>query len=62
MDLIVMTTHGRGGVGRLLIGSIADGVLRRSSVPILLVRSGMAGRSTTTRVTAGDLVATAGSV
>ncbi len=40
MDMIALTTHGRGGLGRLLVGSIADGVLRRSPVPILLVRSG----------------------
>lgn len=45
MDLIAMTTHGRGGLGRLLVGSIADGVLRRSPVPIMLVRSGIADRA-----------------
>jgi nucleotide-binding universal stress UspA family protein len=38
-DVIVMATHGRGGVGRALIGSVADEVVRRSSVPILLVRA-----------------------
>jgi nucleotide-binding universal stress UspA family protein len=38
-DLIVMTTHGRGGVGRWVYGSVADRVLRRSSVPIVLVRA-----------------------
>ncbi len=36
-DLIVMSTHGRSGVGRWLYGSVADSVLRRSSVPVLLV-------------------------
>jgi nucleotide-binding universal stress UspA family protein len=41
VDLIAMTTHGRGGFGRLLLGSVADGVLRRSGVPVLLVRSDM---------------------
>ena len=41
MDLIAMTTHGRGGLGRVLMGSVTDAVLRRATVPILLVRSGM---------------------
>lgn len=40
-DLIAMTTHGRGPVGRLLLGSVADAVVRRSRVPVLLVRAGM---------------------
>ncbi len=35
--LIVMATHGRGGIGRALYGSVADQVLRSSSVPVLLV-------------------------
>lgn len=39
-DLIVMTTHGRGGVARLLVGSVADKVLRGASVPILIARGG----------------------
>ena len=37
-DLIAMTTHGRGGLGRLIFGSVADAVLRRAPCPILLVR------------------------
>jgi nucleotide-binding universal stress UspA family protein len=37
-DLIVMGTHGRGGLGRMLLGSVAEGVVRRSAVPVLLVR------------------------
>ncbi len=36
-DVIVMSTHGRGGLGRWLYGSVADQVLRRAEVPILLV-------------------------
>jgi nucleotide-binding universal stress UspA family protein len=35
--LIAMTTHGRSGLGRWLYGSVADGVLRRAPVPVLLV-------------------------
>lgn len=36
IDLIAMTTHGRGGAARLLLGSIANRVVRMSSVPVLL--------------------------
>ena len=38
-DLIIMTTHGRGGVGRLVMGSVADSILRGTTTPILLLRS-----------------------
>jgi nucleotide-binding universal stress UspA family protein len=37
-DLIVMTTHGRGGFSRFWLGSVADHLVRRASVPVLLVR------------------------
>ena len=37
-DVIVMGTHGRRGLNRLLLGSVADGVVRVSPVPVLLVR------------------------
>jgi len=37
-DLIVIGTHGRRGVRRLLLGSDAEQILRLSSVPVLLVR------------------------
>ncbi len=37
-DLIAMSTHGRSGIGRWVYGSVADKVLRSSSVPVLLVR------------------------
>jgi len=36
-SLIVMSTHGHGGLGRWLYGSVADEVLRRVPVPVLLV-------------------------
>lgn len=42
-DLIAMATHGRTGMARLLLGSVAEAVLRRSEVPVVLVRHGMAG-------------------
>jgi nucleotide-binding universal stress UspA family protein len=34
-DLIVMATHGRTGLGRLLMGSVAEAVLRRAPCPVL---------------------------
>ncbi len=37
-DLIAMTTYGRGGVGRLVFGSVADDVLRQAPCAMLLVR------------------------
>jgi nucleotide-binding universal stress UspA family protein len=36
-DLLVLGTHGRRGFERWLLGSVAEGVARRSSVPVLLV-------------------------
>ena len=39
VDLIIMATHGRSGVSRWVRGSVAERVLRASSIPILLVRA-----------------------
>lgn len=39
---IAMTTHGRTGLGRLLLGSVAAEVVRKSQLPVLLTRPGMA--------------------
>jgi nucleotide-binding universal stress UspA family protein len=36
--LIAMVTHGRGGLGRLVLGSIADHVVKYSGLPILLIK------------------------
>jgi nucleotide-binding universal stress UspA family protein len=38
IDLIVMGSHGRGGVSHLLLGSIAEKVVRRAPCPVLTVR------------------------
>lgn len=38
VSLILMTTHGRSGLGRVVFGSVADSVLRHASCPVLLVR------------------------
>lgn len=39
-DLIVLATHGRSGLVRLTLGSVADQLLRDSAAPLLLVRAG----------------------
>lgn len=38
-DLIAMSTHGRGGLGRLIFGSVAQAVLRQAEVPVFLMRA-----------------------
>ena len=38
IDLIVMSSHGRTGLGRLVLGSVAESVLRGTTTPILLLR------------------------
>lgn len=37
-ELIIIGTHGRSGFSRLLLGSIAEGVVRTSHIPVLLIR------------------------
>jgi nucleotide-binding universal stress UspA family protein len=37
-DLVALTTHGRSGLGRLVLGSVADAVVRHAPCPVLLVR------------------------
>ncbi|MGH9887144.1 MAG: universal stress protein [bacterium] len=38
-NLIVMTSHGRTGLSRAWLGSVADGVLRRAGIPVLVLRA-----------------------
>jgi nucleotide-binding universal stress UspA family protein len=38
IDLVVMGTHGRTGIAHLLVGSVAERVVRTSKVPVLVVR------------------------
>ena len=45
-DLIVIGTHGRTGLGRLLMGSVAEAVLRRARCPVLTVKSPAVARPT----------------
>ena len=42
-DLIILGTHGRRGVARAFIGSVAERVVRLSPIPVLTVRSRVAG-------------------
>lgn len=49
VDLIVISTHGRGGLAQALIGSTTDRVLRRSPCPVLVIRADSRGF-----VTGGD--------
>jgi nucleotide-binding universal stress UspA family protein len=37
-DLIVMGTHGRRGMAHMFLGSVAEGVIRASPIPVLVVR------------------------
>lgn len=39
IDLIIMGTHGRGGLTHVLMGSVTEKVVRKSPVPVLTVRS-----------------------
>jgi nucleotide-binding universal stress UspA family protein len=38
VDLIALTTHGRTGMDRVLLGSVAEAVVRDAPCPMLLVR------------------------
>ena len=38
VTLIIMSSHGRGGLGRIVFGSVADAVLRSNEIPVLLLR------------------------
>jgi nucleotide-binding universal stress UspA family protein len=46
MNLIVMGTHGRGGVAHLLLGSVAERVVRTAECPVLTVRGTAAAFAT----------------
>ena len=38
VDLVIMSTHGRSGISRWTFGSVADKVIRYSTVPVLIIR------------------------
>jgi nucleotide-binding universal stress UspA family protein len=52
-DLIVVGSHGRGAVGRFLIGSVSDHVVRNASCPVLVVRAKAEEASTSEATLAG---------
>jgi nucleotide-binding universal stress UspA family protein len=54
-DCIVMATHGRSGIARLLFGSVTERVLRDSPCPVLCVKSGEAPISTGPMLLSSDL-------
>ncbi|MCY4366196.1 MAG: universal stress protein [Chloroflexi bacterium] len=37
VDLVIMSTHGRGGVRRFLVGSVTDKVIRSTNLPVLVI-------------------------
>jgi nucleotide-binding universal stress UspA family protein len=39
VDLVAMSTHGRSGLSRLVMGSVVEEVVRHAKVPVLLVRA-----------------------
>ena len=45
-SMIIMSTHGRSGLGHLLLGSVADRVVRTAKTPVLLVRLPMSASKT----------------
>jgi nucleotide-binding universal stress UspA family protein len=53
-DLVVMATHGEGGLRRWCIGSVAEQMVRRAPAPVLLVRDGLSQISPATRALATD--------
>jgi nucleotide-binding universal stress UspA family protein len=46
-DLLVMATHGRRGLARMFLGSVAEGVLRRATCPVLTIREEVHGQCVT---------------
>jgi nucleotide-binding universal stress UspA family protein len=55
-DLVVMTTHGRGPLGRFWLGSVADKLLRQLPVPLLLVHPGESAPDLTAEPSFGHIL------
>ncbi|HEX3233978.1 MAG TPA: universal stress protein [Gemmatimonadales bacterium] len=56
IDLVVMATHGRGGIRRAWLGSVADYLIRNLAVPVLLVRPEENGRASDRAARAGGIL------
>jgi nucleotide-binding universal stress UspA family protein len=56
VDLVVMATHGRGGVQRLWLGSVADYLVRHLETPLLLVRAGEVADHAASTIGAGQVL------
>lgn len=54
VDLIVMTTHGRSGIARWALGSVADRIVRSSDIPVLMLRSELAAHLAPTAYAAAE--------
>ena len=54
-DFIVLGTHGRSGLGRVIMGSVAEAVLRRATCPVITMRSGASLQPLRTVLYATDL-------
>ena len=54
-SLIVMSTHGREGIGHLVLGSVTERVLRDAPCPVLVVRPVQRTKATSARCSAGRL-------
>ena len=46
IDMIVLGTHGRTGINRMVAGSVAETVIRHAECPVLVIRSGADGPDT----------------
>ena len=57
-DLVVLGTHGRRGLRRVLLGSDAEAVVREATVPVLLVRANVARRGKAVEATTGPAART----
>lgn len=55
IDMIVVGAHGRTGLSRVLLGSVAEAVMRRAPCPVLVVPAGRSGHRTTTPATDVDV-------
>lgn len=44
-DVVIMASHGRGGLSRWLLGSVAEDVVRHAPVPVMIIRAGAANQT-----------------